>query len=348
MKQKKKSVYSTGNPAVDDQIAELVGSWGVEERDANDYAEMIMSVYKLARQEPSRGDLLLFNRALKEMRYAEKIFAPYANEKKICVFGSARTWSNAAEYKSAETFGRLMAAAGYMIITGGGDGIMGAAQAGGGRERGFGLNIQLPFEQAPNETIAGDNKLINFRYFFTRKLNFVKESHAIALYPGGFGTMDECFEALTLIQTGKANMIPIVFIDSPGGDYWESWETYIHDHLLGDGLISPSDFNLFTRTDDIEEARDYVLRFYHNFHSYRFVGDLLVLRLHRPLPAEVEKELAHDFADIILPDGRVWQSGPLKAEANQPEIDHLHRLCLDFDRMTYGRLRLLIDRVNDF
>jgi len=348
VKQKKKSVYSTGNPAVDGQIAELVQSWDLSERDANEYAEMIMSVYKLAKQNPSRGDLLLFNRALKEMRYAEKIFAPYEHEKKICVFGSARTWSNASEYKSAEAFGKLMAEAGFMIITGGGDGIMGAAQAGGGRERGFGLNIQLPFEQRANETIEGDEKLINFRYFFTRKLNFVKESHAIALYPGGFGTMDECFEALTLIQTGKANLIPIVFIDSKGGDYWESWEKYIRDHLLGDGLISPSDFNLFTRTDDIEEARDYILRFYRNFHSYRFVGETLVIRLHRKLPEEEVEKLAYDYADIIVPEGRVWQSGALKAEANQPEIADLPRLCLDFDRMTYGRLRLLVDRLNDF
>ncbi len=348
MKQKKKSAYSTGEPAVDEQIGQLVSDWGLDERDASEYAEMVMSVYKLAKQKPSRGDLLLFNRALKEMRYAEKIFAPYEGEKKICVFGSARTWSNAAEYKSAEAFSKLMAEAGFMIITGGGDGIMGAAQAGGGRERGFGLNIQLPFEQQPNETIAGDSKLINFRYFFTRKLNFVKESHAIALYPGGFGTMDECFETLTLVQTGKANMIPIVFIDSEGGDYWTSWVKYIEDHLYGDGLISPSDFNLFTITDNIDEARDYILRFYKNFHSYRFVGEVLVIRLHRKLPDEVVQELAHDYADIILPDGRVWQSGPLKAEANQPELAELPRLCLDFDRMTYGRLRLLVDRLNDF
>lgn len=348
MKQKKKSTYSTGNPAVDGEIAALVKSWGLEEPDAQEYAQMVMSVHKLAQQKPSRGDLLLFNRALKEMRYAEKIFAPYQGEKKICVFGSARTWSNAAEYQSAEAFSKEMAQAGFMIITGGGDGIMGAAQAGGGRERGFGLNIQLPFEQAPNETIAGDSKLINFRYFFTRKLNFVKESHAIALYPGGFGTMDECFETLTLVQTGKANMIPIVFIDSPGGDYWTSWAKYIKDHLYGDGLISPSDFNLFTVTDDIGEARDYILRFYRNFHSYRFVGEVLVIRLHRRLPDGVVAELAHDYADIILPDGRVWQSAALKAEANQPELADLPRLCLDFDRMTYGRLRLLVDRLNDF
>jgi hypothetical protein len=347
MPQKKKLTYSSGNDLVDAGIVSLLEQFGIEEN-LIDYAEMMVSVLKLAQQRPSRGDVLLFNRALKEMRYAHKVFAPYAGRKKIAIFGSARTWSNAPEYQAAHDFARLMQEAGFMIITGGGDGIMGAAQAGGGREHGFGLNIKLPFEQRANETIAGDPKLVNFRYFFTRKLNFVKESHAIALFPGGFGTMDEGFEALTLIQTGKAQMIPLVFIDAHRGDYWRSFEKYIRDHLLGDGLISPWDFNLFKITNSIQEARDEVLRFYRNFVSYRFVGDTLVIRIQRAIPEKTISDLTFEFADILLPEGRIWASQALPQESNEPDIARLPRLCLDYDRQTFGRLRLLINRLNEY
>src|SRR5947208_9088363 len=183
---------------------------------------MIVTAVKMARDEMGVADLKLINRSLKEMRYAAKVFAHYSQFRKVVVFGSARVSSNAPEAKVAEEFARAMVARDYMVITGGGEGIRGAAQRGAGRERSFGLNIRLPFEQRANEIIEGDPKLINFNYFFTRKLNFVKETHAFALFPGGLGTMDETFEVLTLMQTGKARVIPVVLIDGPNGNYWET------------------------------------------------------------------------------------------------------------------------------
>src|SRR3712207_6669224 len=202
---------------------------------------MIMTALKMARDRMGTADLKLMNRSLKEMRYAAKVFAGYRQYRKVCVFGSARTLPSEPEFQVAEEFARLMVEEDYMVITGGGDGIMGAAQRGAGRERSFGLNIRLPFEQRANETIHGDPKLINFNYFFTRKLNFVKETHAVALFPGGFGTMDESFEVLTLMQTGKARIIPVVLVDKPGGAYWKTWNAFLAEFLLKLGLISQDD-----------------------------------------------------------------------------------------------------------
>lgn len=339
--------YSTGQVAFDRRIRSLLRDWGVAGQ-GQEFYEMIVSILKLAEQNPSTGDLRLFNNSIKEMRYAHKIFSPYDHVKKITIFGSARTWPSAPEYKAAHDFAELMTQNGFMTITGGGEGIMGAAQAGAGRQNSFGLNIRLPFEQKPNKTIANDPKLINFRYFFTRKINFIRQTHAIALFPGGFGTMDEGFEALTLLQTGKARLLPVVFIDAPGGNFWRTFLHYLNEHLLHDGWISPWDFDLFKITDNIEEACREIVHFYHNFHSYRFVGDLLVIRVQRALPDDALARLHTDFADIILPDGKVYMSGPHEAEANEPELAHLPRLCIDFDRISFGRFRKMIDRINDF
>lgn len=332
---------------MDKRIRELLRDWGVEGH-SQDFFEMVVSVLKLAQQKPSTADLRLFNNSLKEMRYAHKIFAPFDDVKKVTVFGSARTYPTTAEYKAAHDFTELMTKNHFMTITGGGGGIMGAAQAGAGRDHSFGLNIRLPFEQKPNPTIDGDPKLINFRYFFTRKLNFVRQTHAIALFPGGFGTMDEGFEALTLLQTGKGRLMPVVFIDAPGGNFWRTFEHYLREHLLRDGWISPWDFDLFKITDDVEEACREIVHFYHNFHSYRFVGDLLVVRVLRALPEEALVALKHDFADIIVPEGRVYMSEPHPAEANEPELAHLPRLCVDFDRISFGRFRKMVDRINEY
>lgn len=339
--------YSTGQVAFDQRIRELLHDWGAEHH-SQDLYEMMVSVLKLAQQKPSTADMRLFNNSLKEMRYAHKVFAPFDAVKKITIFGSARTYATAAEYKAAFDFAALMVKQGFMTITGGGEGIMGAAQAGAGRANSFGLNIRLPFEQKANKTIAGDPKLINFRYFFTRKLNFVRQTHAIALFPGGFGTMDEGFEALTLIQTGKGKLMPVVFIDAPGGNFWRTFEGYLRGHLLKDGWISPWDFDLFKITDNLEEAAHEIVHFYHNFHSYRFVGHLLVVRVHRALPEEALKQIHSDFADVILPEGKVHMAEPHEAEANEPELAKLPRIFIDFDRMSFGRLRKIIDRINDF
>jgi hypothetical protein len=341
------STYTTGNPEIDTQVRALLAAWGADPV-PREYFEMIVSVLKFAKQNPTSADRKLFNQTLKELRYANKVFANYRDKKKIVVFGSARTPHRAKEYQAAHDFGELMVKAGYMVITGGGDGIMGAAQEGAGRDNSFGLNIALPFEQKANPVIRDDPKLINFRYFFTRKLNFVKESHAIALFPGGFGTMDEGFEAITLMQTGKAPIQPAVFIDAPGGNFWRTFEHYLREHLLQDGLISDYDFHLFKFTDDLRVAEKEILTFYYNFHSYRIVDRKLVIRLQRPVPDGALKRLRDDFADILADTADLQICPALPAEANEPELAHLPRLCLSFNLRSYGRLRQLINRLNDF
>lgn len=344
--QSKSKPSLTGLPECDRLIEDLVQAADISFQ-TDQFREMLATVIGLARDKPSSGDIKQFNKTLKELRQALSVFAPYRGIRKISIFGSARTPSSRPEFQAAREFARLMMESGYMIITGGGDGIMGAAQAGAGRERSFALNIKLPFEQLPNEVIQGDPKLINFSYFFTRKVTFVKNSHAIALFPGGFGTMDEGFEALTLIQTGKAPIIPIVFIDAPKGNFWTTFEHYLREHLLLDKLISPEDFHLFKITRDLEEARNEVLTFYKNFHSYRYVRDQLVIRMHRALPEEARHQLRQEFADII-PTGDLVACLALREEINEPELAHLPRLCLSFNRHNHGRLRQLIDRINEF
>jgi uncharacterized protein (TIGR00730 family) len=285
------------------------------------------------------------NRSLKEMRYAAKIFAPYAHFRKVVVFGSARTAESDPAFKMAEEFAREMAAHHYMIITGGGDGIMGAAQRGAGREHSFGLNIRLPFEQRANVTISGDSKLINFNYFFTRKLNFVKETHAFALFPGGFGTLDEGFEVLTLMQTGKARVIPVVLLDQPDGRYWETWMNFVTDYLFKLNFVSPEDFHFFKVLHSVEEAVGEIAQFYKNYNSSRWVGDQLVIRLTRRISTRALVELNRQFSDLIRA-GEITQGGALPPEKNEPEIWDLPRLVLQPHRHSFGRFRQLIDAIN--
>jgi uncharacterized protein (TIGR00730 family) len=313
----------------------------------DDFAEMIASLYRLSRQDPTSSDMVLFKRSLAELRYAQRIFAPYRGVKKVCIFGSARTQPTAPSYQCAIEFARRMTESGYMTITGAGGGIMSAAQHGAGAEKSFGLNILLPFEQHPNEVIRNDPKLVTFRYFFTRKLTFLREASAVAVFPGGFGTLDEAMEVLTLLQTGKARLIPLVLIDEPRGMFWKNYVLYLREHLMGDSLISPDDFNLFKLAHSVTEARDEILRFYHNFHSYRFVGPYLVIRLQRALPEEKLASLHREFADILSPPGEMFQRDALPQEANEPDLAPLPRLCLTYNRVHYGMLRLLIDRLNE-
>jgi uncharacterized protein (TIGR00730 family) len=342
-----KKPYVTQDPAIEAKIDELL-DLATTHPQREKFREMLVTVMKFIHDNPSTADLYQMNVSFKELRYASKVFQPYAHEKKICVFGSARTHVDEGTYLAAHDFGKLMVESGYMVITGGGEGIMGAAQAGAGRERSFALNIMLPFEQHPNATILGDPKLITFRYFFTRKLNFLKNSHAIALFPGGFGTMDEGFEVITLLQTGKSPIMPIVFVDQPGGNFWRTFEHYLHEHLLRDGVISKDDFKLFKFTDNLEEAQKEVLNFYYNFHSYRYVGEELVIRLQREVPPGAIKRIEEDFADILTAPNSVRLCDPLPGELNEPELAHLHRICMKFNRRTHGRLRELIDRLNQF
>lgn len=335
---------STGDTEIDARIKQLVDEWGCG-KSADLIQEMIVTALKMGRDNLGIADLKLFSRSLKELRYAARVFAPYAQFKKVVVFGSARTSPASPAYIAAETFARKMQEHDFMTITGGGEGIMGAAQRGAGRAHSFGLNIRLPFEQHANETIDGDPKLINFNYFFTRKLNFLKETHAVALFPGGFGTMDEGFEVLTLMQTGKARIIPVVLVDEPGGRYWETWFSFLGDYLLKQGLVSDNDFDLFRITHDVDFAVDEVLKFYKIFNSYRWVGHRMVVRLERKLTEAAVEDLNNRFADV-LQSGAIVQTGALPEEQNQPELLALPRLVLTPHRTSFGRLRKLIDAVN--
>src|SRR6266700_2261392 len=240
---------------------------------------MIVTALKIARDQMSVADLKLINRSIKEMRNAAKVFAPFQHLRKVAIFGSARTPTDSPEYEVAKDFAREMVAHNFMVVTGGGDGIMGAAQRGAGRAHSFGLNIRLPSEQRANEIIEGDPKLITLNYFFTRKLNFVKVAHAFALFPGGFGTLDETFEVLTLMQTGKARIIPVVLLDRPDGIYWETWMKFLTEHLLKLGFISQEDFSFFKVVHNVREAVAEILQFYKVYQSARWVGERLVIRI---------------------------------------------------------------------
>ncbi len=333
------------NAEIDALVAAARAEFGGRDDESAEYArQMIVTALRLLRDDPSDGDFKLVNAAIKELRHALRVFAPYEAVRKVSVFGSARTRPGAPEWVQAERFAEAMAQHGWMIITGAGGGIMQAAQGGAGRDASFGVNIRLPFEQAANEVIAGDAKLVNFRYFFTRKVSFVRHSHAIALFPGGFGTHDEGFEALTLIQTGKSEMLPVVFVDAPGDDYWRDWAGYVHEHLLGRGLISPDDVALFRVTDSVDEAVGEITRFYRNYHSSRYVGERLVLRVRQAPSAGQLASLSREFADVLV-RGAIEAGGPLPEE--QGDAPGLARLVLHFDRKSTGRLRRLIDRLNE-
>ena len=328
----------------DQRVQDLVRDWGAE-KNPELIEEIIVTALKMARDEMSVPDLKLINRSLKEMRYAAKVFGQYSQFRKVVVFGSARTTTDAPETKVAETFARTMVTHDYMVITGGGEGIMGAAQRGAGRERSFGLNIRLPFEQQANEIIQGDPKLINFNYFFDRKLNFVKESHAFALFPGGFGTMDETFEILTLMQTGKARIIPVLMLDRPGGDYWQTWMKFLTEYLFKLGLVAQTDFSFFKIAHDVDEAVREILQFYKIYHSARWVGEQLVLRICQRLSTGAVADLNKNFSDLIREEAIV-QGSALRQEKNEPEIWSLPRIILTPYRNSFGRFRQLIDAIN--
>ncbi|HUI27990.1 MAG TPA: LOG family protein [Candidatus Kryptonia bacterium] len=307
--------------------------------------EIVASAHGLLADGASVGDLKIASTAIREMRAAFKVFAPYRHVRKVSTFGSARTQAGDPTFRLAETFARRIADAGFMVITGAGGGIMEACQRGAGRERSFGVNIQLPWEQQPNPHIKDDPKLIAFKYFFIRKLFFLKEAHAVVLFPGGFGTHDEGFETLTLVQTGKSALIPLVLLDRPRGTYWKTWQRYVEDHLLRREMIVREDLALYKVTDHVEAAVREITSFYRVYHSSRYVRDLLVLRLNYRLPDELVAALADEFRDILT-RGTLVQRRALGVERSEADLRQLPRLVLHFDRVHYGRLRLLIDRIN--
>ncbi len=307
------------------------------------YGDMLTTALKMFEDGAGVANLKIASAALKELRYGFKVFAPYRSVRKVTVFGSARTAAEHPVSKQAYEFGKRMADAGWMVVTGAGSGVMGAAQHGAGGERSFGLNIRLPQEQEANPWIADDPKLIRFNYFFTRKLFLVREAHAMAFFPGGFGTCDEAFEALTLIQTGKAALLPLVLVDAPGGTYWKRLIDFMQGEMLGQGMISEEDVRLFHVTDDVEVAAAEVEGFYRVFHSQRYLGDKLLLRLERRIADDAVAEINQRFADILLRPAE-QASGPLSAEGD--EYPNLPRLVVPYNRSSVYRLRQLLDFVN--
>jgi uncharacterized protein (TIGR00730 family) len=300
---------------------------------------------KLLADHASRGDVKLLSVALRELRYCFKVFAALRDRRKVTVFGSARLPLDDPSCQQAIEFGQKLAIANWFVITGAASGIMEAGHIGAGRDNSIGINILLPFEQEANSVIRNDHKLMHLKYFFTRKLLFLKESDAVALFTGGFGTLDEAFEVLTLIQTGKSHMFPIVMIDVPGSDYWAHFLRFTRDVLLARKLISEYDLNLFKVTTSVDEAVAEVLNFYRVYHSMRYVRGDLVLRIRRPLSEATLERLRHDFADIIKA-GTLEQTNALPEEANEPNLIAMPRLKFRFDRHRLGRLRQLIDAIN--
>ncbi len=337
--------YRTGNDDLDARIIDLLEAAGVH-RDTDVVFEMMVSALRMGRESVDRGDLKLVNAALKELRYSFLVFEPYRTVRKASIFGSARTQVGDLEYQAARDFGRAIVERDWMVITGAGPGIMEAGIDGAGADHAFGVNIVLPFEQDATPLLAGDPKLINYRYFFTRKLMFMKESSAFALLPGGFGTMDEGFELLTLMQTGRSAIAPIVLLDPPGSTYWESWLRFVETELLGRSLISAEDLSLFRLCHDIDEAVEEICHFYRRYHSMRFVGRRLVLRLSTPVDDDELVSLNGEFADIIVgpPITRVEASA---GEIEDEDVPELPRIAFGFDRRSFARLRHLIDRLND-
>ncbi len=340
--------YRLGDEDLDQRLLELVrdatnGPDG-HEHDEDLIAEMLVSGLKMLRDDTERGDLKLVNSALKELRYSFLVFSRYRHIPKVTMYGSARTPPDNPNYQLAADFARRMTDHyKWMVITGAGPGIMEAGNLGAGTEYGFGVNIRLPFEAEANPYVH-ESRLINFKYFFTRKLMFVKESDAFVLFPGGFGTQDETFELLTLVQTGKSDMHPIVLLEAPGTGYWEKWLDLV-GMLEDQGMISRDDHNLFTYTTDIDEACDEITSFYDNYHSQRYVNGRLVLRLkHEPDDSLIEA--INDEFDDILVSGRIEKIDATAAEVNDEDNIDLPRVQLHFDRRHLGRLRSLVDRLN--
>ena len=306
---------------------------------------MLAGVATMAEQPPDLLDVKIMSRALKELQHAFRVFQPYEHSLKISIYGSARTPAHDPNFQLAARMGRLLSQRGFMVITGAGPGIMEAGHEGAGKDMSFGVNIMLPFEQGANAVIAGDPKLVHLKYFFTRKLLFVRESHAAAFFPGGFGTMDEAFELLTLIQTGKANVVPVVCLQAPGSDYWTRWMDFVKHQLLPGSFISESDLSLLKVFDNAEAAADEIQRFYRNFHSYRFVKESLVIRMRHPLTPEQLKEVRSGFHDLAS-NGVIVQGKALAPELDDREALSFPRLILPYHRQDAGRLRQLIDWLN--
>jgi len=339
--------FSADNGVVDLAIENLMESAGcIHHRPI--VREMIIAALKAGQENPQLADLKIMCSTLKEMRYTSKVFGNYRGARKVTVFGSARTTPDNPLYQMAREFGRNLAAAGFMVITGGGPGIMQAANEGAGLEKSFGVGIRLPLEQKSNPVLNGSPRDITYKYFFNRKVAFVKEACALALFPGGFGTLDEAMEALTLLQTGKRYPIPVILMDRPGDTYWSGWIDFLKGHLSPAGYIGMDDYAFFHHTHDVGEAVAAINAFYRRFHSLRFVDGKSVIRMLSDLQESQVDRLRQEFADIIAQDGDMRVSAPLPKEADEPELANLPRLVADFNKRDFARLRQLIDAIHNF
>ncbi len=336
----KDAAYAAIDALLNDVVPDVNG------RDRRHMQQLLYTAVLAAHDRPDTLNLKIMNRALRELRKGFKAFQPWSDRQKIAVFGSARSAHDSLEYKMAVKCSRGLVKAGFMVVTGAGPGIMEAANEGAGREHSFGVNIDLPFEQQANPFIDGDPKLVNFKYFFTRKVVFVKETDGVVLFPGGFGTQDEGFETLTLVQTGKSEPRPIVMIDPPGSSYWRDWDNYVRTSLLERGLISPKDLDLYTIVDSSEAAIDHVVHFYRNFHSIRYIEGRLVIRVKVEPSKFLVQTLNDQFADLLV-SGVIERCEIHPHESDEPDVTGLHRLRLHFDQKNLGRLRQMIDVLND-
>lgn len=328
------------------KIKDLIASVGADPNgfDADLVTQVIETSLKMAKEGVDTGQLKLMTRAFKEMRYAYSIFNQYPDRQRVSIFGSARTPENHPDYQIAKAFAAAMTKEGWVCITGAADGIMKAGLEGAEKESSFGLSIRLPFETASSSVLAGDPKLITFRYFFTRKLMFISHSHAVAAFPGGVGTHDELFEVLTLMQTGKSNIIPVVLLEGDDGKFWDNWENYLRTNLLSNGWISEEDFYLFYRAQSVEDAVENINQFYRRYHSSRYVRDILIIRLESSLTPDQITFLNENFKDLIS-NGVIYATEPLPEE-----MDHLNlpRIAFEHNRKHYGLLRKMMDTINNF
>jgi uncharacterized protein (TIGR00730 family) len=346
---------TTYNDELDAELTRLIKKYSVS-RNADLLLEMLCAAWKMDREYAPRLDMKIAARTLREIRVAFRLFAKHADRRKATIFGSARLPIDAPECQIARRLGGLLAQQGWMVITGAGSGIMEAGHEGAGSENSIGLNIQLPWEQGVNPVIQGTERVMTFKYFFTRKLMFVKSSHAIVFFPGGFGTQDECFETLTLIQTGKSPIVPMVMVEA-GETYWTDWMKFVKKNLLERAMISPEDLSLFRIVQDEKQAYEEIAQFYHNFHSARYVKQWLVIRMLRPVPDEMIEKWNENFKDILLngSTGRIEKCEPfpheqddIPSERDDPMTKALPRIKMIFNRRDYGRLRLLIDEINKY
>jgi uncharacterized protein (TIGR00730 family) len=337
--------FTPTNGPADEAIDELIAMVGGIRQPAL-VRELILAALKAGQENPEKADLKLMNSSLKEMRFTAKIFGPYRHVRKVSVFGSARTPPDHPVYHMARDLGRQLAEKGYMVITGGGPGIMQAVNEGAGPEHSFGINIRLPFEQQPNPIVAGNPRHINYKYFFNRKVAFLKEADAVVVFPGGFGTLDEGMETLTLSQTGKHYPQPIIMVDVPGSPYWHDWRHFLDKQLVASHYIRPEDMSLFDISDNINHVVQTIENFHRRYHSMRYVDQLLVIRLQERLSTEEMVQIKKAFQDLLIPGGRFWQGSALPEESDDVDALELPRLFLDFNRSTFAGLKALIDAIN--